>query len=209
MTAKPGGCAPLELAALTLRRGTSSSELYAALKNTGNAAACSPAFSVELFDASEQFLATGLGGLLVQRFYRAADGSGSVAACVGPGDTTMVAITDLPSELVVENVGHVVYWCNYWAVDDVAVVAGISITDVRAVTREDGVAYTGVLVNALELALSSPSVAIFPLNHGGRPLGVALGSGTDEVPPGGSWQFETNAVRDAGVDHAAYPAGGP
>jgi hypothetical protein len=207
VTAKPGGCGALDLVALTLQRGPSGTELYAALKNAGDAPACSPVFSVELFDASEQFLATGLGGLLVQRFYRVADGS--VAACVAPGDTTMLAITDLPSDIVVENVGQVVYWCNYWAMDAGTAVAGISITDVRAVTREDGVAYTGALVNALEVALSSPSVAIFPLNRGGRPLGVALGRGTDEVPPGGTWQFETNAVRDAGVEHAAYPASGP
>jgi hypothetical protein len=204
-TAKPGGCGSLDLVALTLQRG----ELYAALKNAGAAPACSPVFSVELFDADQQFLATGLGGLLVQRFYRAADAAGSVVACVAPGDTTMVAITDLPSDIVVEDVAHVVYWCNYWAVDDAAALAGISITDVRAVTREEGVAYTGTLVNALEVALSGPSVAIFPLNRVGRPLGVALGVGVDEVLPGGSWQFETNTVHDAGVDRAAYPAHGP
>jgi hypothetical protein len=166
-------------------------------------------FSVELLDAGEQFLATGLGGLLVQRFYPAADGSGAVAACVGPGDTTMVAISDLPSDVVVENVRHVVYWCNYWTVNDVAAVAGLSITNVRAVTRDDGIAYTGALFNALEVALKSPAVAIFPLNRARRPLGFALGRGLDEVPPGGTWQFETGTVPDAGVAHAAYPAHGP
>jgi hypothetical protein len=209
VTAKPGGCGPLELVGLTLQRGASSNELYAALKNAGDAAACSPAFSVELFDAGEQFLATGLGGLLVQRFYRVADDSATVAACVGPGDTAMIAITDLPSDIEIENVGSVVYWCNYWAVDGAPVVGGISITDVRAVTGEAGTAYTGALVNALEVPLSSPSVAIFPLNRVGRPLGVALGYGLDDVLPGESWQFETNAVHDAGVAHAAYPAHGP
>jgi hypothetical protein len=209
VTAKPGGCGPLELAALTLQRGPSSGELYAALKNTGNTPACSPAFSVEMFDADEEFLATGLGGLLVQRFYRATDGSGTVAACVASGDTTMVAITDVPSDVVVEQVRHIVYWCNYWAVADATPVAGISITDVRTVARDDGAAYTGTLVNALEVALNSPSVAVFPLNRVGRPLGVALGSGMDEVPAGGSWPFETSTVRDPGVDRAVYPARGP
>ena len=207
--AKPGGCGPLQLSALTLRRGPSSAELYAALKNNGNALACSPAFSIDLFDASERFLATGLGGLLVQRFYRAAQGSDAVAACVAPGDTTRVAITDLPSDVALENVGQVVSWCNYWAVDDAVAVAGISITEVRAVTREDGVAYTGALVNALEVGLGSPAVAVFPLNRAGRPLGVARDRGLSEVPPGGSWQFQTSAVHDAGVTHAAYPAQGP
>lgn len=209
VTAKPGGCGPLELVGLTLQRGPSSNELYAALKNAGDAAACSPAFSVELSDASEQFLATGLGGLLVQRFYRVADDSATVAACVGPGDTAMIAITDLPSEIEVQNVGSVVYWCNYWAVDGAPVVAGISITEVRAVVGEAGITYTGALVNALDAPLSSPSVAIFPLNRVGRPLGVARAHGLDDVPPGGRWPFETNAVHDAGVAHAAYPEHGP
>jgi hypothetical protein len=207
--AKPGGCGPLELVALTLQRGLSSNELYAALKNAGDAAACSPAFSVELFDAGEQFLATGLGGLLVQRFYRGVGDPGSVAACVGPGDTAMIAITDLPSDIEIENVSRVVYWCNYYAVDGAAAVPGISITDVRAVSGQAGVAYTGTLVNALEVALSMPSVAIFPLNRVGRPLGVAQGRGLVDVAPGGRWPFETNAVQNAGVAHAAYPEHGP
>jgi hypothetical protein len=209
VTAKPGGCGPLELSALTLRRGPSRGELYVALKNTGNSLACSPAFSVELLDTSEQFLATGLGGLLVQRFYPATQGSAAVAACVAPGDTTMVAITDLPSDVAVETVGHVVYWCNYWAVNDVAAVAGIRIEGVRTVARDGGVAYTGALVNALEVTLSNPAVAIFPLNRAGRPLGVALSHGLNDVLPGASWHFETSTVHDAGVAHAAYPAHGP
>jgi hypothetical protein len=209
VTAKPGGCGAMELRALTLQRGPSSGELYAALTNTGNTPACSPAFSAELFDADDRFLATGLGGLLVQGFYRVADGSGNVAACVAPGDTTMVAITDLPQEVAIENTARLVYWCNYWAVSDATAVAGISIIDVRAVAGDDGVAYTGTLVNALEVPLSSPSVAIFPLNRAGRPLGVALGHGTDAVPPGGRWRFETDAIDEAGVDRAAFPSGGP
>lgn len=209
VAAKPGGCGPLGLVGFTLQRGPSSGEVYVALKNTGNGLACSPAFSIDLFDANQQFLATGVGGLLVQRFYRAADGSDSIAACLAPGDTTMVAITDLPSAMEIETVRHVVYWCNYWAVDDVTAVPGISITDVRALEREAGVAYTGALVNGLDVALRAPSVAIFPLNRVGRPLGVALGRGMDEVPPGGSWQFETSTVPDAGVARAAYPAAGP
>jgi hypothetical protein len=144
----------------------------------------------------------------VQHFYRLADGSDTIAACVAPGDVAMIAITDLPSEIAIEAVGRVVYWCNYWALDVVAS-DGIGITDVRAVARGAGVAYAGTLVNGFDVPLSSPSVAIFPVNRGGRPLGAALGRGTAPVAPGDSWDFETSSVSEVGVDQAAYPASGP
>ena len=208
MKENTGGCGVLHVTALTLRQGPSNAELYVALRNDGSAPACSPAFTAEVFDKSEQSLAQGLGGLLVQHFYRLADGSGTIAACVGPGDISMIAIRDLPSELVLEDVSQVVYRCNYWALK-VTPIAGISISDVKAVARDGGVTYTGTLVNELDVALNDPSVAIFPVNSVGRPLGVALSGATLQLPPGGSWQFETNSVGDPGVDQAVYPASGP
>jgi hypothetical protein len=208
VTALPGGNGVFNVLALTLRRGANNTEVYAALRNDGTTPACSPAFSIEVFDKTDQSMAAAVGGLLVQRFYRLADGTDTIAACVAPGDVTMVAITDLPAELAIEDVGHVVYWSNYWVLD-VVPSAGITITDVRAVARGDGVGYTGTLVNGFDVPVASPSVAIFPVNRRGRPLGAALGRGTSAVPPGGSWNFETSSVSEAGVDHAAYPAGGP
>jgi hypothetical protein len=207
LTARSGGCGVLSMVGLTLRRGTDKSELYAALQNDGARPACSPSFSVEILDEVDQPLATGLGGLLVDRFYRLTDGSDMVAGCVGPGEIAMVAITDLPAELTPESVGRVVYGCNFWMLD-VSPIAGISITDLKVVARDGGASYTGALFNGLDVALSRPSVAIFPLNRVGRPLGVAFGSGAVDVPPGGSWQFETNTVTESGVGSAAYPGHG-
>jgi hypothetical protein len=202
------GCGVLEVTALTLRQGTRNPELYVALKNEGDHPACGPSFSVEVFDEDERSVALGLGGLLVRRFYRLSDGSGTLAACVGPGDLAMIAIRDLPSELVLEDVARVEYWCNFWALE-VVPVDGLSVTDVRAVPRDGGVAYEGALVNGLDVPVPSPAVAVFPVNGVGRPLGVALGGDTSEVPPGGRWNFETNAVLDAGTAQEAYPAHGP
>ena len=207
VTARANGCGVLSMVALTLRRGTDNGELYAALKNDGASPACSPSFSVELLDKAEQPLATGLGGLLVHGFYRLKDGSNLVAGCVGPGDITMVAITDLPAELALEDVSRVIYGCNFWMLD-VSPIDGISVSDVHVVMRGGGASYTGALVNGLDVPLSSPSVAVFPLNHVGRPLGVAFGIGAADVPPGDRWQFETSPVSEAGVDSAAYPAHG-
>jgi hypothetical protein len=207
VTARSGGCGVLSMVGLTLRRGIDNGELYAAFKNDGTSPACSPSFSVEIFDKAEQPLATGLGGLLVDGFYRLKDGSETVAGCVGPGDTAMVAITDLPAELALEDVGQVIYGCNFWILE-VSPIEGISISDVKRVRHGGGVSYTGALVNGLDVALSSPAVAVFSLNGAGRPLGVAFGKGAVDVPPGASWQFETHLVMEAGVDWAAYPAHG-
>jgi hypothetical protein len=206
VTALAGGNGVLDVIALTLRNGPSHTELYAALRNDGDVPACDAALSVELFDTTEQSLAAGIGGLLTQHFYRLTDGSNSIAACVGPGDVTMAALTDLPSDIAIEEVGYVIYRCPYFALD-VVPIDGLTISQVKSVTGSAGTAYTGRLVNGLDVAVSNPSVTVFPVNRVGRPLGSAAGSGSVEIPPGGSWAFETNTVGTPGVDHAAYPAG--
>jgi hypothetical protein len=208
VVAKPGGCGELVLTGLTLRQGSSGAELYVALKNGSDRPACSPAFSVELLDRSEQPVATGLGGLLVKSFYRLDDGSGNIAACVAPGELAMAAITDLPAELVVEQVARLVYFCNFWQLEGAAL-PGLDIVDVRAVTSDDGVVFTGALVNGFDVALESPGVAIFPLGHGGRPLAVTRSRAASELPPSGRWQFETSVVTEPFASHAAYPTHGP
>jgi hypothetical protein len=206
VTALPGGNGVLEVIALTLKQGPQHTEVYAALKNGGDVPACSAAFSVELFDRDEQSLAAGIGGLLTQRFYRLEDGSGMIAACVGPGDVTMAALADLPSSIVIENVSHAVYRCPYFALD-VAPIDGLTISRIDSARGDGGTVYTGTLVNGLDVAVKNPSVSVFPVNRAGRPLGLAIGEGAIEIPPGGSWAFETSAIDTPGVDHFAYPAG--
>ena len=206
VTALAGGNGVLDVIALTLRKGPSSSELYAAVRNDGDIPACAAAVSFELFDKSEQSLAAGIGGLLTRHFYRRTDGSGTIAACVGPGDVTMAAVLDLPADIVIEDVGYVVYRCPYFALD-VVPIAGLTISQVKSVTASVGTAYTGTLSNGFDVAVSNPSVTVYPVNRAGRPLGIATSSGTVELPPGGSWAFETNPVSARGIDYAAYPAG--
>jgi hypothetical protein len=206
VTALAGGNGVLELIALTLRKGPGNTELYAALRNGGTIPACSAAFSFELFDKTERSVAAGIGGLLTQHFYRLRDGSDTIAACVGPGDVSMVAVTDLPSDLVIEELGSIVYRCPYFALD-VAPIEGLRIGKVERVSADASTAYTGTLVNGLDVTLRNPSVTIFPVNRGGRPLGVASSSGSIAIPPGGSWTFETDSVALPGMDCVAYPAG--
>jgi hypothetical protein len=206
VTALAGGNGVLEVIALTLHAGPSGAELHAALRNDGDIPACSAAFSVELFDESGQSLAAGIGGLLTQHFHRLTDGSGAIAACVSPGDVTMAAVTDLPSDLAIDAVDTIVYRCPYFALE-VVPIDGLAVEQVKSVARGAGTAYTGTLVNGFDVVVSHPSVTVFPVNRVGRPLGATIGSSADSIPPGGSWDFETKVIDARAADHVAYPAG--
>jgi hypothetical protein len=206
VSALAGGNGALELSALTLRRGPHGIEIYAALKNEGEAHACSAAFSTELYDRGGRSLAAGIGGLLTQRLYRLTDGSSMIAACVGPGDVAMAAVTDLAPDLSIEDVAHVVYRCPYFALDVVAI-DGLTISGLQSVAVGAGEAYAGTLENRLDVALRHPSVTVFSTNRVGRPLGFANASSATELSPGDSWHFETNAVATRGAHYVAYPAG--
>jgi len=209
VTPRIGNNSVFKVIALTLRAASSGAELFAAVRNDGDILACNPSFSVELRDQDDQTLAAGISGLMERRFYRFTDGSDTIAACVAPGDVTMVAITSLSLDSPMADVRSVVYQSSYWGNLDVVAIPGVNLSDVNAVNRGDGVAYTGSLVNALDKDLSGPTVAVFPLNAVGRPLEVAYGGSSVVLAPGAAWDFETSTVGDAGEGFDAYPMGGP
>lgn len=124
VSALPGGTGVLELSALTLRAGAAGPEVDAAVRNTGEDHACSAAFAIELFDDAGRSLAAGIGSLRSQRFYRLADDSGGVAECVGPGEVGTATVLDLPAELAIDDVQHIVYRCPYFALDVAPLDAG-------------------------------------------------------------------------------------
>jgi hypothetical protein len=118
----------------------------------------------------------------------------------------MAALTDLPSDLEIEDVAHIVYRSPYFALDGTPI-AGLTVGPTKRVHAPAGSTYTSTLVNGLDVTVKNPSVTIFPVNEVGRPLGVAIARGTIELAPAGRWAFETNAVDAPGVDAFAYPAG--
>jgi hypothetical protein len=209
VTPRPGINSVFKVVALTLLSGANGPELYASVKNDGDLVACNASFAVDLHDQDDQVVGSGVSGLMVRRFYRLTDGSGNVAGCVAPGDVTKVAITNLSLDPPSANVRSVVYQSNYWGNLPIEAIDGVSLTGVASVTLGAGVAYTGTLVNGLDMELSNPTVAVFPLNTAGRPLGVAYGGSSVVLPPAGTWAFETSTVTDAGVGFDAYPMGGP
>ena len=205
VTALQGGNGVLDLVALTLlHEGQGRTELYAALRNDdATILACDPGLSVDLYDNSGQPMGTWIGGLDTRHFYRLAD-AGTVASCVAPGDVTMAALTDLPADLAIDEVGTVVYRCPYFALN-AAPVDGLVVGQMESVSIDVGTAYTGTLVNEFDAAVGNPSVQVFPVNAVGRPLGMATASGTNEIPAGESWQFRTNAVDTSAANYVAYP----
>lgn len=207
VSAHLGNNSVFSVSALTLQMTPSGARLYAAVRNDGDTPGCNVAFSVLLYDDHEQTVGAGVGGLMTASFFRRADGS--IAGCVVPGDLTMVAISSLdldPTPL--EAVRSVVYSSQYWSLPDAVPIPGVSLRRVEPVSRDGRVAYTGALLNELEQPITDPTVAVYPFNSVGRPLGVAYGRAMLDLAPGRSWEFETEAVSEVGVGFAAFPMGG-
>ncbi|HVY39564.1 MAG TPA: FxLYD domain-containing protein [Polyangia bacterium] len=204
---EPGGAGVLDLVGLTLRDGPGGLELYAALKNDGDVPACDAAFKVTLYDRAAQPLGSWINGLHTTHFFRYAlpDGSSTIAACASPGDVTMAQLFTMADDVAADDVGQVVYYYSYFALDAVPV-DGLTVSGVNAVRTGGGTSYTGTIVNGLDLTASSPSVTVFALNRTGRPLAATSSAGSGPIPPGGSWTFQTDVADAQGAGFAAYPA---
>ena len=123
------------------------------------------------------------------------------------GQIAMSAATNLPAEVVIGELGSMTHtFPTFGGLDGLVPVAGFTISQVATVARGAGSAYTGTLSNGFDTAVSAPTVTIFPVNRVGRPLGAAMANATTDIPPGGSWSFETSPVDDPGVDYVAYPS---
>ena len=72
----PGGHGSLEMFALTVRKGSTYTEMFAALRNVGDRPVCDGALTIELYDKDGMSVAAGIGGLLTEHLYRLTDGSG-------------------------------------------------------------------------------------------------------------------------------------
>jgi hypothetical protein len=201
-----GGNGVLDMIALTLRSGSSGTEIYAALRNDDvSVEACDPGLSVALYDKTGQPMGTWIGSLNTIHSYQVPD-SGDIASCVGPGDVTMAALTGLPADLVIDDVGTIVYRCVYFAMDDITPIDGVVVSQLASVTMDGGTAFTGTLVNDFDAAVSTPSVTVFPVTPAGRPLAVAISIGdAGDVDAGGSWAFQTSAVDVPVASYVAYP----
>ena len=196
--------AGLTLVAFTLVQGATGPELYAAVRNDGETPSCDAGVMFYFIDKADQLVTTWGGSLLSDRLYRVNDGSGAIIPCIAPGEIAMTGSTDLPDELVIEELGYLTHRFPAFAVDIVPLDA-IAVSDVQTVGRAAGSAYTGTLENRLDVAVSDAKVTVFPVNRVGRPLDMATSSAAADIPPGGTWTFETTTVDDLGVDYVVVP----
>jgi hypothetical protein len=196
----------LALVAFTLVPGASGPSFYAAVQNVSSAPLCQAGMMLSFYDTAGELVGSGASVLLSGRFYELSDGSGTIISCVAPGQIAMTGETALPDTIALDQLGSLQHLFPSFNVG-VTAVGGLTVTGVEAVASGQGTAYTGTVVNGLGSTLSGPSVAIFPVNRVGRPLGMATASTTDDLPPGATWTFQTDAVDDPGVDQVAYATG--
>ena len=194
----------LKLLASTLVQGAAGPELYAAVKNDGVTPACNAGMMVDFVDKAGQTVAT-LGTALRSRQLYRLDAS-TIIGCIDPGQIAMSASTKLPAEVVIAELGSLRHTFPTFGLDGIVPVAGFTVGQVQTIAKGVASAYTGTFTNGLDVTVSAPAVTIFPVNRVGRPLGAATSSATIDIPPGGTWSFETSTVNDRGVDFAAYPA---
>jgi hypothetical protein len=197
----PGG--GLTLLSFTLVPGNDGPKLYTAVKNEGDRPSCEAGVTTDFFDKSGQQVASAGSALQGGRFYRLE--SGNVIRCIDPGQIAMAASTELREDIVIADLGHLSHAFPAFVMEGITAVEGLNVEEVMPVAMISGGAYRGKLSNGFDVSVSAPRVTIFPLNRVGRPLGVATSSGTEDVPAGGSWTFETSSVSSLGVDYAAYP----
>ena len=203
----PGGRGVFALTALTVRKGENATEAFVTVLNDGDVPACSGSLTLRLFDKDDNQLDVGIGALLTRHFYRRTDGSNALAACVAPGDVSVVAITDLVPDFALEDIRSVVYLTTYFALDVEPLNGGLVIDDVQKVARGADTAYTGKFTNNLDITVYGPTATIYPVNGAGRVLGMATASSdSTELAVGANWAFETNAIAStAAADFYAFP----
>jgi hypothetical protein len=196
----------LELVAFTLLPGANGPSFYAAVQNVGSTPLCEAGMMITFYDTSGQLVGTAASVLQSGRFYQVTDGSGAIIPCVDPGQIAMTGEMGLPDTIALDQLGSLQHLFPSFNVG-VTPVGGLTVTGVETVASGQGIAYTGTVVNDLGSTLSGPSVAVFPVNRVGRPLGMATASTTNDLAPGGTWTFQTDAIDDPGVGQVAYATG--
>jgi hypothetical protein len=196
----------LTLVGFTIERHERSLEAYLAVKNEGMEPACNVGVMIECYDPSSQLITSAGGSIEAGHFYVIDDGSGVVLSCIPPGQIGMAAVTGFPPDLVLDQIGSLKH--NFPAFElAVRPLEGVTVSKLQAVAAGGTSTYAGTYTNGLDVVVSDPTVAVFPVNRVGRPLGVGTASAVMDVAPAATWAFETTGVADPGVGYVAFPGG--
>lgn len=196
----------LVLVALTLVPGASGPSFYAAVQNVFSTPLCEAGMMLQFYDQSGQLVGSAASVLASDHSYQLTDGSGAVIPCVAPQQIVMTGATDLPATIVVDQLGSLVHLFPSFNVD-VVPTGELAAGGVQAVAGAGGTTYRGAVANQIGMNANNPSVAVFPVNRVGRPLGMATASTTAALAAGSTWTFETGAVDDPGVGQVAFASG--
>ena len=197
----------LTLVAFTLVQEAAAPALYVAVRNDGAAPACNVGMLTDFFDKAGYPVTSAGAAVWSRQTYRL--DPDSIFNCIDPGEIAMAASTNLPADLVIAELGSLRHSFPGFIVPDIVPIKGLTVSGVKTVTTGAGTVYSGTFTNGFDVAVSAPTVSVFPVNRVGRPLGMATSSTTTDLPPGGSLAFETSPVADPGVDQEAYPAAMP
>ena len=86
----------LKLVASTLVQGPTGAELYAAVRNDGNAPSCEAGMMTDFIDKAGQTVVSVGTALYSKQLYRL--DATTIISCIDPGQIAMAAATDLPAE---------------------------------------------------------------------------------------------------------------
>jgi hypothetical protein len=200
--------AALKVHTSTLKTGAKGLELYVGVCNGSDWFQCSPAMQVELYDATDQVIGTVSGSVQSGRLFRLSE-SPYPTSCVAPGELGMAAITAFPEGIVLESVKSLGYRFSTFQFEATVPLTGARVSQVEAFATSEGSAFRGTVTNDSDSPVTNPSVSVFPITEGGRPLGYATTSAVLEIPPGGNWSFETSAVAERGVGQVTFAIANP
>jgi len=205
-TTEPAG-GWLTMVAFTLVQEATAPALYVAVRNDSETPACNVGMLTDFFD-KDGYPVTSVGvPVWSESYYRL--GPDTIFNCIDPGQIGMAAARTLPADLVIADLGYLTHSFPGFIVQDIVPIEGPAVSGVKAKTTAAGTLYTGRFSNGFDVAVTAPSVAVFPVNRVGRPLGVASSTGATDVPAGSSSMFETSVVADPGVAYQAYAAATP
>jgi len=194
----------LTLIAFTLTEGDRGPELYTAVRNDGPSPACEAGITTYFIDKTDKLVGTVGSVLQSPQFYRL--DTGKIIRCLDPGQIAMSGSTELPANIDLSELAYLKHAFPAFTVDGIVPIAALTVDTLEVVSTAAGRAYAGTIRNQLDAPATQPSIAIFPLNRAGRPLGMATASDASELRAAGSWQFQTSTVRDTGADYAAFPS---
>jgi hypothetical protein len=201
-----GANVTMKVVAATLREAGGAFDFYAVLHSEGEYPMCSPALQVDFFDHDDQLLGTTSGAVWTGRVFRF-EGSVAPVACVAPGQVAAGVVQGFVAPWSLKDVKYVEYRLHAFGIDTAEEQRGAVVGELQSFETHDGVTFRGTLTNSSDTAISEPRVTVLPLDCGGRPLGLATAVATLEIPPNGTWTFDSSVVQHAGARQLVFGVG--